>query len=789
MSCPCDFRQFPRALGVPAGLHAGPFLRARMLGLFPDWRQSILAAIGAQPALRDWRARAPHDLGVMLAEMGAYVFDACDFYEALAAGETFLLPAQLPAAQRRLAAVLGYRPRPAVGSSAWLAVEADGKRVVSLPAGVGFRSGDFAGNPPQVFETEAAASIDPRINRFTVERVALDAIAGPTLASLLVDPGSLRARVGQPIVIESGGQLAATRVGAIVPVALRSRTPAARVDFTAPIAVPAGATYSGLRVLAVGASRGLWKLGEIGGDTETAISAGGVLLESVAPVRAKDVVLFERGTELEARYVTSTAERQRTLLPSLTSTLKDTSNTVTGTVVSPPVTVAITQVALDTALTWAASTADHVVVHHPLVVGARVLVPLKDTLAVDDPISVPGLVDAPRVSVSRLLLEDAHLEGVASRGSFDTTAHAARVAQGEDWGRVLDAAVTLYGNVIEVTRGETVVGEVLGMGDGAQQRQTFRLRKKPLTYLRAANAAGIRSTLTVRVGNVRWHEVDSFFGATDADRVYIVRVDDDGETAITFGGGARLSTGALVTADYRHGAGAAAPPAGSISQLAKPFPGIATARNVLPAFGGADAEPANAIAVYGPRSALLLGRAVSLQDLEAAASSVPGVLAARAMWRWDAMGQRAVAQVQYIGAAGLVETLRAKLRSLAEPDAPIQVLRALSQPSLMSIDAAIDADHVPGDVRAALREALYRAADLPGTGGLLRPEHLGPEGPLFLSRIAEATMAVDGVAALQSVSLDGAPFVQWGVRPLPGRYFDFGEPGSETSRLVINGEA
>ncbi len=789
MSCPCDIHVFPHPVAVPAGLHAGAFLRARALGIFPDWRLSVLEAIGAQPALHDWRSRTSHNLGLMLAEMGAYVFDVCDFYEALGAGETFVNTAQLVGAQRKLVALLGYRPRPGVGASAWLAVDADGRRVVALPTGTAFRSGDFDGNPPQVFEMEEAASIDPRINRFLVERVARDAIAGATLASLLVDPGSVRVRPGQPIVIDFGGTLAPTRVAGLVPLTLRSRIPASRLDFTKAVAVPVGATYSGLRVLGVGGATGLWKLGQIGADTETAISVTGVLLESIAPVRARDVVLFERDADLEARNVTATIERQRTLLTGLTSTLRDTANNVTGTVDSPPVKVAITYVELDTPLAWSSAGANRVIVHHPLVIGARVLVPHKDTLAVDDPISIPALVDPPRVSVTQLLLEDLHLEGVLTSGALDATAHTALVNQGEDWGRTLAAAVTLYGNVIAVTRGESVHGEVLGFGDASQERQTFRLKKKPLTYLPAATASGIRTTLAVRVGSVAWHEVESFFDATDADRVYIVRHGDDAETHVTFGGGARLPTGAVVTADYRFGAGAAVPPAGSISQLAKPFPGISGGRNVLPAFGGGDTESPRAIAIYGPRSALLLGRAVSLQDLEAAAATVMGVLAARAMWRWDHDGQRAVAQVQYIGSAQLRDVIRAKLRALAEPDAPIQVLRALPQESLMVLDVEVDPDYLVADVRAALREALYRKADLPGTGGLLRAEHLGPEGPVFLSQLAAVVMAVPGVASMRSVSFNGLPFVQWGRKPLDGRYFDFGEPGVNTSRLVINGVA
>src|SRR5690606_31899583 len=116
MTCPCDVSVFPERRLVPSGLGPGRFQAARALGLFPRWRASILAAIGAEPRLDAWRAREAHDLGLMLAEMGAYVADVCDFHDALVAGETFLKTAQLTGAQRRLVALLGYLPRPAVAA-------------------------------------------------------------------------------------------------------------------------------------------------------------------------------------------------------------------------------------------------------------------------------------------------------------------------------------------------------------------------------------------------------------------------------------------------------------------------------------------------------------------------------------------------------------------------------------------------------------------------------------------------------------------------------------------------
>jgi hypothetical protein len=789
MSCPCDSFVFPRALDIPAGLGAHPFRIARALGIFADWRLATLDAIGAEPALDAWRTRAPRDLGLMLAELGAYVFDVTSFHDALVAGETFLKTAQLSGAQRRLVALLGYLARPAVAAQAYLAAEADGQRVVTLPAGVAFRSGDFDGNPPQTFELTQPRSIDPRANRFTVDRVLQDAITASTLGSVLVDPGSVRVRAGHAIVLDFSGTLRPTRMTGVTPVALRSRTPASRLTFSPAVAVPAGATYSSLRILAGGSTTGLWKLGEIDGEVETAISQKDILLETLVALRAGELVLFEKGGALEARRVESTIERQRTILASLTSTIKDRNDAVLGTVVSPAIKKPITRLSLDATLTFTSADATQIVIHYPLTPAARVLVPAKDTLAHDDPIAVRGLTDAPRVTIERLALEDEHTEGVVTRGSLDAEAREARLAQGEGWDKTLGAAVTLFGNVLEVSRGESVHGEELGIGDGAVARPTFKLKKKPLTYLNAPTTSGRKSTLAVRVGGILWLEVETFFGATDADRVYIVRHDEQGETFVTFGGGARLATGARVTADYRFGAGAAVPPAGSISQLAKPVPGLRAVKNVLPAFGGADAESPREITTYGPRSALLLGRAISLPDIEAAAATVPGVRAARADWRWDERDLRPAAQVLYIGSEQFAPVLRARLRALMEPDAPLAVVRSLPQPATLAIDVDVHGDFVPEDVIAALREALYAKADLPDTGGPLRPERLGPEGVVFLSRVVAVVERVAGVAGVRAVSFDGSLFVDVARQPAPGHYFDFGEPGTPSSRLRINGVA
>jgi predicted phage baseplate assembly protein len=195
---------------------------------------------------------------------------------------------------------------------------------------------------------------------------------------------------------------------------------------------------------------------------------------------------------------------------------------------------------------------------------------------------------------------------------------------------------------------------VLGSGNSALAFQSFGLAKDPLTYLHDPSGPnGRRSTLEVRVNGLLWREVPSFFGIGPGDEAFIVRQNPEtGQSIITFGDGqtgARLSTGVNnIVASYRFGAGAASLPANSITQLARPVPGIRSAENPVAAGGGADGDQPKDLRRNAPDSALLLGRAVSLQDFEALARQ-SGVINAYADWTWDNTTQRAVVKIWFIG--------------------------------------------------------------------------------------------------------------------------------------------
>jgi hypothetical protein len=200
-------------------------------------------------------------------------------------------------------------------------------------------------------------------------------------------------------------------------------------------------------------------------------------------------------------------------------------------------------------------------------------------------------------------------------------------------------AVRFNANVAHATHGEHA-SEILGQGDASRSFQRFPLKQPPLTYVGADNPEGFTSTLEVRVNDLLWTEVPSFFDRTPRDRVYVTAQSDDGITTVLFGDartGARLPTGVdNVRASYRKGIGLAGLlDAGQLNQLMTRPLGVSGAINPEATAGAAGAEMLPEARTKAPLSVRTLGRAVSLQDYEDFARAFIGIGKARATWVWD----------------------------------------------------------------------------------------------------------------------------------------------------------
>lgn len=782
MSCDCDITVVPPPLTIPAGLTSLP----RQIAMMPQWRQAILQAIGRETALDDWAAREPHDLGVMLVDLWAYVCDVISFYDAATADEGYLRTAWLRPSRRKLVGLLGYIPRPAVASSAVLAAMAEGRKTVTLTGGTAFRSTSFAGQPPQLFELGKDALIHPLNNRWPISRVVptqLDpAHSSTTLESVTVVPGTVRVAAGDIVAIIAGSTRVVRTVSHVDTLLTLSRRRFVRITFSSGVSLPGTTTYASLSIRRPTARAGVWTLGAASGE-ESAIGTNALVLDGLhRGLAVGQPVIIATSSGYTVNTVSSIEEKTRVLLTGLTSSIKNTGGTVTGSIVSPDIKVQITKVTFTNSLPGGAA-ASTTSVWYGLASAGRVVALPKDTLSPGDPIQLSGLIETPPVAPGELMLVDRNGKGVHGSGQVDFSTHLATLASDVTWTPPLSASITLYGNALTVTRGETVRTETIGSGNSALPFQTFKLAKKPLTYL-AGTGGTLTSTLDIHVDGIRWNEVPSFYGATEHDRVFIVRADDDERTQITFGGGARLPTGSRVVADYRFGAGVASPPAGTVTQISRPIKGLKSVNNPLAAYGGADREGPAELLAYAPRSALLLGRAISLVDFEAAAAGVPGVRAVAAEWRFSAVAQRPLVHIYFVGDSQLRDTILQKLQGLSDPTVPIVVEPATPDTKRIDLSISVLPDRTPSTVLNAVRDQLFAQATTPCTGGLLRPERLGVGKTLYLSRISEAVVTTDGVKSLDAMLFDSAAPSSYGIAPAAGHYLDF-----ETGGVVINGSA
>jgi hypothetical protein len=818
--CPCDEFERPGKPEIAAGLPALP----RQLAGFAEYRLAMLRDIPLHLALSQWRARGGDDLGIMLLEMWAYALDILAFYDERIANETYLRTAVLQPSLRKLVELIGYQPRPALAASVVLAAIADGNRIVKLPPGTGFRSDAFDGQPPQVFETEGEHTIHRLKNQWTLGPAREKTVSD----RLLLEAGTARLTRDQIVVFvwpafQTGGTLgvatgfrlgeprsfesAAGKVVAAKKVEARDGQtyieltvePALRIDpkvrladvralaptLSAALHVPDAVIASGASLqtsaqsgLAIDLTRKAAQL--TGAAFQTSAQASGGLtngsqnggrtsiirLDAVyRQIQQHDLILISRGSEFRLFEVDVASEVEVTI--------------------SGQALISVTELRISPALPpeWQ-SALRSLTVHFNLVDGGRLTRVAKTELSLDDfaapGLPIEGLVEPIPESINKpssLLLRDAVDNGVFSGGTVD-------INDGGE-GRVilapntppftpgLRAPVTVYGNLVRATRGESVFDEVLGSGDASQSFQSFAMGNKPLTYFNDLAAPnGRRSALEVRVNAIKWREAPSFFGVGPDDEVYIVRQNDEGESVVTFGDGvtgARLPTGIdNITATYRFGAGAAKPPAGAISQLARPVEGLRRVVNPVAAGGGADADQPKDIRKNAPNSALILGRAVSIADFEALAREFGGVINAHVEWAWDESCQRAAVMVWFISDGGdIAKELRAFLIGQADPNTPLVAVQAQARPSQLVIDLEIDPRFKREIVARQVKDALTN----PDTG-ILAQENIQIGRPLFRSRIFDIALSVEGARSIRGMTVDGRP-APFAITVEQGRYRDF----------------
>ncbi len=195
-------------------------------------------------------------------------------------------------------------------------------------------------------------------------------------------------------------------------------------------------------------------------------------------------------------------------------------------------------------------------------------------------------------------------------------------------------SVLVHGNVALASHGESVT-TILGSGNAAVPFAAYELKQLPLTYRAAPTESGAAAQITLRVGDIEWHEKPTLYGAAATERAYTLDTDAAARLWLRFGdgiAGARPPSGQNnLVAVSRKGLGAAGNVrADTLTQLATRPLGLKGVANPAAALGGTDAEGEDSARRSMPIATRTLGRVVSLLDYEDFALAFAGIAKAQA---------------------------------------------------------------------------------------------------------------------------------------------------------------
>ncbi len=316
--------------------------------------------------------------------------------------------------------------------------------------------------------------------------------------------------------------------------------------------------------------------------------------------------------------------------------------------------------------------------------------------------------------------------------------------------------VTIYGNVVKATHGETRNNEVLGSGDASKSIQRLALHQSPLTYVAANTPSGAKSTLQVRVNDVLWHEVDTMAGLRPNDRNYVIFTDDEDRTTVVFGDGKqglRPPTGVEnIRGVYRTGIGKGGNvKAEKISQMMTRPLNAKSVINPMRASGGADRENLHRARKNTPLALMALDRLVSVQDYSDFTRTFAGIEKASAVRISD--GNKQLIHITIAGAddipidedSDLYRNLLSALIDYGDPDQPVTVeLRDLML-LLLKAEVKVLPDYKWDFVEPKIREALLDAFGF-------EKRELGQD--VYLSEVLSVMQNVEGVGYVDVNILD-----------------------------------
>lgn len=765
------------------------------VGTFNSFREAMLDAItinpvtnpdpGGSPQIFRLSSRSSDDYAIAMLELWAYVGDVLTFYQQSIANEAYLRTATQASSLARIAALLGYRPAPAIAASVVLALLTNKNASAAVSAGFQTQSVPPPGQKPVIFETSSALSAQAADNQPQLLGPKIN-LTLTTSGMLVVDDPNRPVAKGDTLVFYNVSQnlMVERKVTAVTAMPWgKSVSWGTSLNSVNPNDVQTYRAGRIFRVFGANAPPSYPELQVTGSGSSTTVSwtianSSFNLSMNPYPTLWLDSVYsgLAPGSMVLVQY--SDDSRKQHLIAAALNTVTIGSATVgpmTGnaTGISFPGIVHLTDIDLrfvtiyeliGAPLSFAAvgfdqssagvhaagSQSINILDAGALGTGTQMLLASSDpTLGVFGDVVIVDAKPAPIHSAGVTL---------AYAVSFTPALSNSYVA----------ADTTLYANVVSATEGKTQRPEILGSGDASQAWQEFALQAKPLTYLpSAANGPdgrpGIATTLKVLVDSVQWTEVPTFYGHGPNEAIFVTRTGDDGTVYVRFGDGItgrRLTTGNRnITAMYRAGAGSDGNvAAAAIAQVVQSIAGLKSVVNPLPAYGGEDAESSDQVRTNAPVSILTLNRVVSLRDYEALALTYPGITKARASWN-DVNDRRGVALTAASGTGQqlgqLTQPLRDFLDQHRDPNVPLSILSVTPVPFVFRARIHVQ----DGYLQSAVKANVEAAMGVNGDSGFLSYDQLEIGESIFESQLLGAIQSAAGVEWCELLKLSGASYM------------------------------
>jgi ribosomal protein L40E len=623
--------------------------------------------------LKSWTVRRDDDFGIALFDMWAYILDILTFYQERIANEAYLNTAVLPESLRRLTGLINYVPSPGKAASVYLAFllqpPTPSLLETTLTPRLRVQSMPGPNEKPQKFETEDRRLARAAWNQLAPVRFQSQPLftgkqslylkgrqtsIKPGDALLLVgdekladpDNDNWDFRVISDVVLHStqtevrwteGLGTSSTQPAALNPKAYILRSRASLFGFNAPLqpqtfSVTSTYSTSGGTTTVTGTVNASPATPQDWTFTRPEAGQPVIYLDAQYPklVVGQWVALNLAGTQTELYFVNETSTEYYaaySLNGKVTRAKLDGSENLdqfysSGAVRKTEVWFGQQEFEIDV------MPVDDPLLHAGgqtiKIEGEEPDLDVGRPLVIKGPVDGTGEIKGEIAEIAAVLADNGITELTLSDPLTNTYA--------------LDT-VEIYANVLYATHGETT-NEVLGSGDAAQAFQSFTLKKAPVTYVPQAGAPnGAASTLQLRVNDVLWQAVASFYGHMPVETIYTARIEEskhvvrggDGQTGQHFPTGKNN-----ITATYRVGIGET----GNVKEkvlttlLDRPA-GVKKVINPLAAEGGADPEPPDQVRTNAPNTVRTFGRIVSLRDFEDSARQYAGIAKARAEQVWN----------------------------------------------------------------------------------------------------------------------------------------------------------